>query len=332
MARQEDSGLIDLDALLRQASESERELARPAPPPPAQAVPVAPVAAPPAPAAAAPPPPAPAAAPPTPPAAPAPAAAPPSADESVPATSIRTVGAANASALIATPPRSSRRTLATVAALAALLCAALIGYRASSGGDVAGAVLPAQAPKTTTARAIEPPTVPDSHASPGIAAGDLPSAPSPAPSVAPEPARHAAQPSQPSQLSQPRVAAVALPDSPKAELSDLGAAMRGAVGANDGTANGAAPIATGAAARTLHPSPGAMVGAINGVLPEARACLGADDPVRVASVTFRSDGAVALVEFDGERATDACVRSALARSRVEPFVDPSFVTRVTVRP
>ncbi|MDB5221067.1 MAG: Fe-S oxidoreductase [Myxococcaceae bacterium] len=313
MARQEDSGLIDLDALLRQASESERELARPAPPPPAQAAPVA-----------APPPP------------PAPAAAPPTPDESVPATSIRTAAAANASAPIATPPRSSRRTLATVAALAALLCAALIGYRASSGGDVGATLLPAHAPKTTTARAIEPPAVPDSHASPGIAAGDLPSAPSPssssAPGVAPEPARHAAQPSQPSQPSQPRVAAVVLPDSPKAELSDLGAAMRGAVGANDGTANAAAPIATGAAARTLHPSPGAMVGAINGVLPAARACLGADDPVRVASVTFRSDGAVALVEFDGERATDACVRSALARSHVEPFVDPTFVTRVTVRP
>lgn len=310
MAKNEDSGLIDLDALLRQASESERDLARLAeasrPGVPATAV------APPAPTL--PPPPAPPPAPPTP-------------DESLAGTSLRTIATANTTAApIPARGHSRHRAVATAAALAALLCAAVIGHRAPSGGDAHRAsheatVRPASAAAAPT---IEPRTEPDGHASPAIAAADLPSARSPR--VAPEPTR------TPAPSAQPHVTAVVLPDSPKGELADLGAAMRGAVGANDASANPVDPKTTTSAARTLHPSPGAVVGAINGVLPEARACLGADDAVRVASITFRSDGAVTLVELDGERATNACVRSALARAHVEPFVDPSFVTRVTVRP
>ena len=85
-------------------------------------------------------------------------------------------------------------------------------------------------------------------------------------------------------------------------------------------------------ARTLRPPPGAVIGALNAVLPAARGCLGPDDAIRVGTVTFRSDGVVAKVELANARESDECVKSAIARARVEPFADDSFTTRVTVRP
>jgi hypothetical protein len=88
----------------------------------------------------------------------------------------------------------------------------------------------------------------------------------------------------------------------------------------------------GSGARTLRPSPGAVIGALNAVLPSARECLGPDDAIRVGTVTFRSDGSVAKVELNGKRNSDECVRGAVSRARVEPFADDAFTTRVTVRP
>jgi hypothetical protein len=112
---------------------------------------------------------------------------------------------------------------------------------------------------------------------------------------------------------------------------DLGNAMRSAVGPRtDDTA--AKESVANAGARQLRPSPGAVLGAINSVLPSARACLGPDDAVRTGSLVFRSDGSVASVDLRSARSEDACVKTALSKARVGAFADDTFVARVTVRP
>jgi hypothetical protein len=243
------------------------------------------------------------------------------------------------------PARSSRRGYAVGAAVAVLLCASVVGYRASRP-DAAQAMKPSTSARVDTAANAAPPVPSDPRpatATPGapeIGASDLPSAPSPADErvaarnvpagrAAAGAARardeHAAPPAD------PKVTALVLPDSPARDPSDLGAAMRGAVGAKT-QIDPATVAGPASSARTLRPSPGAVVGAINGVLPGARACLGEDDPVTVASITFKNDGAVSRVDISGDRPTNGCVRTSLSKARIEPFADDTFVTRVTVRP
>jgi hypothetical protein len=85
----------------------------------------------------------------------------------------------------------------------------------------------------------------------------------------------------------------------------------------------------------LKPSLGAIQGALGTALPAARACLGPDDPISRATVTFRSDGAVASVSVSGGAAgtpAEECIRSALMRARVAPFAQPTFTAPATVRP
>jgi hypothetical protein len=136
----------------------------------------------------------------------------------------------------------------------------------------------------------------------------------------------AADPTKPTVLTEAALA----PQS--ADHGDLGSAMRGAVGANDKPVAMTDQGASGPSASQLHPSPGALVGALGAVLPKARACLGPDDPIRNGLVVFKSDGSVARVDLRGSKPEDDCVRAALANAKVAPFVEDSFSTRVTVRP
>lgn len=285
--REENSGLIDLDALLKEASDPHLPAARPAddslegiaaapppePPAPVPKKPVAPIAV----------------------------------IKSVP------------------PPtrRSSRAVLVAIAALAAALVLLVVRLPSSSSPPPARAIAPPRATSvvattTTTTTTAAPPSEET------LAARDLPAAKAEAQAKAPAP--------PPPAIVAAKVTTVALPDAPS-ERGDLGGAMRDAVGSRDRVEDAPpadAPAASGA--RQLRPSPGAVVGAINAVLPAARACLGPDDPVRSATIVFRSDGAVARVEMSGDRPTDPCVRAALARARVAPFVDDTFAARATVRP
>lgn len=85
----------------------------------------------------------------------------------------------------------------------------------------------------------------------------------------------------------------------------------------------------------LKPSLGAIQGALGTALPAARACLGPDDPISRATVTFRSDGGVASVSVSGGAAgtpAEECIRAALMKARVEPFAQPTFTAPATVRP
>lgn len=130
-----------------------------------------------------------------------------------------------------------------------------------------------------------------------------------------------------------------LPTAPTGPEGDLGKAMGKAVGA-DGKPIEATPAAgnTGPqfAAGTVpqKPSQGAVTGAIGAVLSGARACLGPDDPVSRASITFTSAGTVQSVSVSGGAAgkpAEACIKSALGKAKVAPFAEPTYTANITVR-
>jgi hypothetical protein len=83
------------------------------------------------------------------------------------------------------------------------------------------------------------------------------------------------------------------------------------------------------------PALGAVQGALGTVLPGARSCLGADDPVSRATITFKSDGSVQAVAVSGHASgepAEECIRSRLMAARIPPFASPTFTWTVTVRP
>ena len=85
----------------------------------------------------------------------------------------------------------------------------------------------------------------------------------------------------------------------------------------------------------LKPSLGAIQGALGAAVPRARACLGPDDAVSHATVTFQSDGSVQKVGVSGGAsgtAAEGCIRSALMKAHVPPFAQPTFSSPVTIRP
>jgi hypothetical protein len=292
--RNEDSGLIDLDALMRQANAS-----------PAVSKSQPPVKK----------------------ASPLPAPAEPL--ESTPAL-VAPIPPTPASMTPSRQTKGSRPFVAFGIALA-LSAAGLYGYvrgTAPTATTRVVAVTPREASLPTLAPAVEPAReeAPSTKAS---NANDLPSVASAQPPVAPSVvvAKHGA----PAKQAEAVVATTELlPESP-AQPNDLGRAMHEAVGDQSSrVAKVEGP--QGGNARSVRPSPGAVIGALNAVLPSARECLGPDDAIRVGTVTFRSDGTVAKVELNGKRASDDCIKGAVTRARVEPFADDTFTTRVTVRP
>jgi hypothetical protein len=85
----------------------------------------------------------------------------------------------------------------------------------------------------------------------------------------------------------------------------------------------------------LKPSLGAIQGALGAVTPNARGCLGPDDAVSRATITFKSDGSVQSVGVTGGAAgtpAEACIRSALMKAHIPPFAQPTFSTQATIRP
>lgn len=134
-----------------------------------------------------------------------------------------------------------------------------------------------------------------------------------------------------------KVSAKELPTSAASPEGDLGKAMGAAVGA-DGKPVQPAAGANGpqfaAGSVPQKPSQGAVTGAIGAVLPNARACLGPDDPVSRASITFGSTGAVQSVSVSGGAAgkpAEGCIKAALSAAKVAPFAESSYSANVTVR-
>jgi hypothetical protein len=137
----------------------------------------------------------------------------------------------------------------------------------------------------------------------------------------------------------PKLSAKDLPTTPTGPGGDLGSAMGKAVGA-DGKSADPTPAAgnTGPqfAAGTVpqKPSQGAVTGAIGAVLPGARACLGPDDPVSRASITFTSAGTVQNVSVTGGAAgkpAEGCIKGALGKAKVAPFAEATYTANITVR-
>jgi hypothetical protein len=97
----------------------------------------------------------------------------------------------------------------------------------------------------------------------------------------------------------------------------------------------AEPAAPAAANLPVKPAIGAVQGAVGTVLPATRYCLGPDDPISHATITFKSDGSVETVGVAGAAAgqpAEACIRSRLMTARVPPFSNPTFTWTITVRP
>lgn len=82
------------------------------------------------------------------------------------------------------------------------------------------------------------------------------------------------------------------------------------------------------------PSQGQVAGAVNVVLPAARACLSSDDPISKATVVFQSDGTVQSVTVTGfaaGKSSEGCVKAALTKAKVPAFAEPSYSFPVTIR-
>ena len=156
----------------------------------------------------------------------------------------------------------------------------------------------------------------------------------PAPAVA-----KAEKPAPPTKDEAAKLSAKDLPTTPAGPEGDLGKAMGQAVGA-DGKPVQATPAAgnTGPqfAAGTVpqKPSQGAVTGAIGAVLPGARACLGPDDPVSRAVITFTSAGTVQSVSVSGGaagKAAEGCIKAALMTAKVAPFAEATYTAPITIR-
>jgi hypothetical protein len=121
--------------------------------------------------------------------------------------------------------------------------------------------------------------------------------------------------------------------------SGLSDAMKNAVGPIDTSTQTQPAAGTGGGGPAGNvpqkPSQGMVQGAINSVLPEARGCLGPDDPVSKATVVFQSDGTVKSVAVTGSasgKPAEQCIKNALGKAKVQPFAEPTFSFPVTVRP
>ncbi len=123
----------------------------------------------------------------------------------------------------------------------------------------------------------------------------------------------------------------ALPAPPPPRPPDLDAAMRLATGSTKPHDPAPATSEPESSARQVRPAQGAIVAALRSVQERARACLDADDPPRVVSVTFVASGVVAAVETSTRDAKGTCIVDALKVAKVEPFAETSFRARVTIR-
>jgi hypothetical protein len=202
---------------------------------------------------------------------------------------------------------------------------------------------PVEPPAVADPAALDPTRLPiaANHDSRGAASASVPT---PAAAGPRAPARPSAAPSRPA-ASPGGVAETAVAEGPAADSpTRLGDLMRQAAGvapasASGGTTTGGATdspssqVDPGSVPR--KPSLGAVQGALGTVLPAARVCLGPDDPISHATITFKSDGSVESVSISGGalgRPAEACIRAALMRAHVPPFAQPIFTAPATVRP
>ena len=120
--------------------------------------------------------------------------------------------------------------------------------------------------------------------------------------------------------------------------TDLNSAMQRAAGpsasGDQKAASGSSGPQFAAGSVPQKPSQGAVTGAIGAVLPQARACLGPDDPVSRAAIVFGSTGSVTSVRVSGFAAgkpAEGCIKGALGKARLAPFAEPTYTANITIR-
>jgi hypothetical protein len=139
----------------------------------------------------------------------------------------------------------------------------------------------------------------------------------------------------------PRLAATSGPAAAGAP-GDLQSEMARAVGPSNGGDKGAQapPVlepASGVKNQTIpeQPSQGSVQAAIGAVVGGAKACVAGADDVSRAQVTFSSSGTVSSVSVTGWAAThgkSGCIQAALKGAKVGPFSRSSYVVPVPIRP
>jgi hypothetical protein len=83
------------------------------------------------------------------------------------------------------------------------------------------------------------------------------------------------------------------------------------------------------------PSAGAITSGVASAMSQARSCLGLDDPISKAAVTFESSGNVQGVVVSGFAAgkpAEACIKAALSKAKVPPFAQSIYTQSFTIRP
>ena len=267
-------------------------------------------------------------------------------------------GPASVAQPVAAAPTKKKKGGAVIALVfgAVALSAAAAGgflfmkHQAKAKADAMAVALATPAPQATTPAVTEPaaPAAPVAVAAPEATMDPnaLPSSPDPkaakkgnAPVVALAPAAPKTPAATPPAAKEEtaKLSQKDLPTAPTGPGGDLGAAMKGAVGA-DGKPVEATPAAAGpqfaAGSVPQKPSQGAVTGALGAVLPGARACLGPDDAVSRASITFTSAGTVSSVGVTGGAAgkpAEACIKGALSKAKLAPFAEPTYTANITVR-
>jgi hypothetical protein len=254
------------------------------------------------------------------------------------------------------PAREPRRqspwvTVGGMVAAAAVAAGVFFGLQRTQRGEATApvAAVPASPAQATTAaspaavptavatiaptdRGVDPSTLPAAGmgTAPGPRVG-VPSSPKPAGAAGPAPA--------------PTTEPVVVAAVPTASAAAAGSAqnlqslMQQAAGVTSGptapTATAGTPDLPAPGSVPLRPPQGAIQGALGAALPSARSCLGPDDPISRATITFASDGSVQNVSISGGAAgkpAEGCIRSALSRAHVPPFAQPTFTASTTIRP
>jgi len=154
----------------------------------------------------------------------------------------------------------------------------------------------------------------------------------------------AAAPEEPAAPPATKPAPVAAPAPEPTSQDKLVAMMQKAVRTESGPQEALVPTPAAAPAATatanagnlpVKPAAGAIMGALGTVMPAARYCLGPDDPVSRATITFKSDGSVENVVITGDAAgqpAESCIKARLMEAKVPPFSSPHFTWTVPVRP
>jgi hypothetical protein len=204
---------------------------------------------------------------------------------------------------------------------------------------VAAADTPQPTDQAPADQAVDPSTLPPSTSGrPSRTGSPGPSAPGAVAihTVEPGPQKSVAVSGKPTN---PALIAKNIPSNPS-QAGSFDNALRQAAGPTDSPSSGGATApASGPqfdpGSVPQKPSAGAIAGGIGNVMSEARACLGLDDPVSYAAITFESGGSVSGVAVSGFAAgkpAEACIKAALGKAKVPPFAQPSYTQKVTVRP